>query len=206
VGEIREHQRPEKAAVLIPVKPFALAKSRLSTIMSPAERESIARSMLRNVLAASHGIRVAIVAPPEAEDVRRVALVNGARFLPEPAEGGLNQAVQSGVEQLTESGYTRVIVVHSDLPRARDIAWLAETDGVILVPDRTGRGTNAISVPTDAGFEFSYGPGSLDRHATEAQRVGFDPKIVFDPNGLSIDVDEPHDVAAIPDLLAKATS
>jgi 2-phospho-L-lactate guanylyltransferase len=150
--------------------------------------------MLRTVVEAAQNLRVALVSSATAEDVRRFALINGARFLPEPEGGDLDSAVTSGVNQLGALGYQRVAIVHADLPLARDITWLADTDGIIVVPDRTGKGTNAVSVPSDIGFRFSYGPGSFERHCEEARRLGFEPIVVLDPDGLSMDVDEPSDL------------
>ncbi len=186
-----------KTAVLVPIKPFALAKSRLAPVCSPSQRESMARSMARTVLTAAQGLRVAIVAPAGASDVRRFALINGARFFAEPDGGGLNGAVQFGVEQLSNLGYERIAVVHSDLPNARDLSWLSRHDGIVVVPDRTGRGTNAISLPADADFQFSFGEGSFERHCAEARRLGIEPTIVVDPDGLSSDVDVPEDIAHV---------
>lgn len=185
----------QKSAVLVPMKPFGLAKTRLAPTCTPSQRESLARSMARNVLASVQGLRVAIVAPSSAADVRRFALINGARFLAEPEDAGLNGAVASGVGQLGNLGYERVIVIHSDLPYVRDIRWLADTDGIILVPDRTGNGTNAVSIPAECGFRFSFGPDSFERHCEEARRLGFEPTIVIDPEGVSADVDDPEDAA-----------
>ena len=154
--------------------------------------------MLRNVVAAAQGLRVAIVSAESADDVRRFALINGARFLAEPANGGLDYAVRSGVAQLASRGYDRVVVVASDLPYVEDITWLADTDDVIVVPDRAGDGTNAISIPADCDFHFSFGAGSFDRHIAEAKRLGFDPKIIVDPEGVSADIDEPEDALRLP--------
>lgn len=180
--------------MLVPVKPFGLAKSRLAPVCSPSERESLTRSMLRTVIDAAQNLRVALVSSASAEDVRRFALINGTRFLAEPDGADLNGAVTAGVTQLGNLGYDRIAVVHSDLPLARDLTWLADSDGVIIVPDRTGRGTNAISVPADLGFRFSYGAGSFERHCEEARRLGVEPKVVLDPDGLSMDIDEPADL------------
>ncbi len=182
-----------KTAVLIPVKPFSQAKSRLAEAFNPAEREAMARSMLSTVITAAQGLRVALVAPQTAQDVRRFALINGARFLPEPDGMDLNGAVRYATNQLAALNYERVLVVHSDLPLARDLNWLAEADGIVLVADRTGTGTNAIALPASCGFRFSYGPGSFQRHLEEARRVGFEPAVVVDPDGLSADVDLPSD-------------
>src|SRR4051812_6548926 len=108
--------RRQKTAVLVPVKPFGLAKSRLSSVYTPSQRETLSRSMLRTVVSAAQNLRVALISPATAEDVRRFALINGARFLAEPAAGGLDGAVTSGVNQLAALGYDRVAIVHADLP------------------------------------------------------------------------------------------
>ena len=150
--------------------------------------------MLRTVIESAQNLRVALLSNSTAEDVRRFALTHGTRFLAEPDGSDLNAAVAAGVNQLAVLGYGRVAVVHSDLPLARDITWLADSEGIIVVPDRTGKGTNAISVPSDISFHFSYGPGSFERHCDEARRHGFEPTVVLDPDGLSMDVDEPSDL------------
>lgn len=186
--------RRQKTAVLVPVKPFGVAKSRLAPVCSPSERESLTRSMLRSVINAAQHLRVALLATSTAEDVRRFALINGARFLSEPEGGTLDDSLAFGVGQLANLGYGRVAVVNSDLPFARDLTWLADTDGIIIVPDRTGKGTNAISLPSGIGFKFSYGPGSFERHCDEARRLGFEPIVALDPDGLSFDIDEPEDL------------
>ena len=68
--------------------------------------------------------------------------------------------------------------------------------GITLVPDRYGNGTNVIALPTDAGFQFSYGPGSFARHRAEAQRLGL-PLRVLDLPDLAWDVDEPGDMVPV---------
>lgn len=155
----------------------------------------MARSMLSTVVTAAQGLRVALVGPHDAQDLRRFALIHGARFLAEPPGTDLNGAVHSAVAQLSALSYERVLVVHSDLPLATDLSWLGEAQGIVIVPDRTGRGTNAIALPADCGFRFSYGPGSFERHVEEARRVGYEPAVVVDVDGLSADVDLPADAA-----------
>ena len=55
-----------------------------------------------------------------------------------------------------------------------------------------------VVVPTDAGFRFSYGPGSFDRHLDEARRLGLAVEVVDDPL-LAFDVDLPDDLVALAD-------
>ena len=132
------------------------------------------------------------------------AVAHGAKVLHEPGRG-LNGAVGAGVEQLRERGFDRVVIAHSDLPLAVDLSWIADYDGVTIVPDRAARGTNVISIPIlpfvtagarlmdDAQFVFSYGPSSFARHVQESRRLGYSVRVI--PNyRLSADVDFPGDL------------
>ena len=65
--------------------------------------------------------------------------------------------------------------------------------GVTLVPDRHMSGTNVAVVPTGAGFQWSYGQGSLNRHRAEALRLGLPLRINRVPS-LGWDVDLPDDL------------
>jgi 2-phospho-L-lactate/phosphoenolpyruvate guanylyltransferase len=94
------------------------------------------------------------------------------------------------------NGVTQVTVAHADLPRASDLALVGEAPGITLVPDRYGNGTNVIVVPGDAGFRFSYGPGSFARHRIEAERLGLPCRILDRPD-LAWDIDEPGDVVPV---------
>ena len=75
-------------------------------------------------------------------------------------------------------GVDRVVVAHADLPLATELAWLADFDGVTLVPDRHLDGTNVACVPADAGFRFAYGAGSFSGHRAEAARLGLVARLV----------------------------
>ncbi len=87
-----------------------------------------------------------------------------------------------------------MIVAHADLPLATDLTWLADTDGVTLVPDRHVDGTNVACVPATAEFSFAYGAGSFAAHRDEAGRLGLTVRLVPDPR-LGWDVDVAADLA-----------
>ena len=78
-------------------------------------------------------------------------------------------------------------------PEPLDLTWVADFDGVTLVPDRHDDGTNVVSVPTSAGFEFAYGAGSFARHLAEVERLGL-PLRVERERRLGWDVDLPVDL------------
>ena len=184
----RPHLGPH--AVLVPVKSFAFAKHRLTAALADGDRTALVRQMAEQVIGAAAPLPVAVVC--DDAEVASWARSHDAFVLWEPGRG-LNGAVQSGVAQLAGMGVRRVVVAHADLPHARDLADLARTDGVILVPDRRDDGTNVISLPTDAGFRFSYGPGSFARHRAECDRIGLEARVLREPS-LSYDVDWPSDL------------
>ncbi|MGI0130510.1 MAG: hypothetical protein ACREEC_10235, partial [Thermoplasmata archaeon] len=141
--------------VLVPVKAFREAKVRLAPALPPAERAELARSMAGSVVAAARHLPVAVVC--DDDEVATWAERLGALVVSEPGRG-LNGAVTAGVERLRTNGVARVTVAHADLPLASDLTWPGQFDGITLVPDRRRDGTNVVSIPSGAGFRFSYGP------------------------------------------------
>jgi 2-phospho-L-lactate guanylyltransferase len=178
------------AALLVPVKAFAQAKQRLAGHLAPRARVELAMAMAATVLQAAGGLRTAVVC--DDEDVRAWAEGQGAEAIWTPGLG-LNGAVAAGVAHLARRGVDRVVVAHADLPLAADLSWVAATDGVTLVPDRHGDGTNVACIPADAGFQLAYGPGSFTAHRREARRLGLVLRIVPDAR-LGWDVDVPADL------------
>lgn len=177
--------------VLVPVKSFAEAKVRLAPALDDAARADLARAMAAIVVAAAAPLPVAVVC--DDDEVAAWARSVGAEVYWRP-ERGLNGAVADGVGRFAAEGFARVIVAHADLPLATDLAWVADFDGVTLVPDRRDDGTNVICVPTSAGFTFSYGPSSFRRHRAEAERLGLPHRVVREPR-LGWDLDTPGDLA-----------
>lgn len=177
-------------AVLIPVKSFKAAKRRLSGSLSPVERAALARRMASHVLSCAAPLPVAVVC--DDPDVAAWASANGALVLSEPGRG-LNGAVAAGVKQLAALGVKRVVVAHSDLPLAGSLAELAPGEGVTIVSDRHGEGTNVLVIPAAVHFKFAYGAGSFHRHCREATRLGLALRVVSDDR-FALDVDTPDDL------------
>jgi 2-phospho-L-lactate guanylyltransferase len=179
---------------VIPVKAFSQAKNRLAAALDPAERAELARTMATRVVQAAAPLPVTVVCDDD-------EVADWARSV--DAEVGwtpgldLSAAVTDTIRRLASEGVERVVVAHGDLPFASDLdlfAWV-DPEVVILVPDRHGRGSNVVSVPAAAGFEFSYGPDSLERHVAEAERLGLVLRTVHSEK-LGWDVDVPADLDA----------
>jgi 2-phospho-L-lactate/phosphoenolpyruvate guanylyltransferase len=180
-------------AVLVPVKAFRNAKVRLAPALSAAERAALAQKMATRVVESAAGLPVAVVC--DDLEVAAWARQLGALVIWEPGRG-LNGAVQEGVARLRAAGTGLVAVAAGDLPLATDLRWVTRFSGVTIVPDRRRDGTNVIGVPTDAGFTFSYGPGSFARHLDEAKRIGRPVRVVHS-SALAWDVDGPDDLVAV---------
>ena len=199
---------PVDTEVLIPIKAFADAKRRLSRRLDPEQREHLARAMAERVIAAASPLAVNVVCDDEAVAAFAASLEANVIWCPEK---GLNAAVTEGVTQLRDRGVLAAVVSHADLPFAESFDRLIGWHGVTLVPDRHMRGTNVAVVPTDSGFGWSYGSGSLNRHRAEALRLGL-PLRIQRIDALSWDVDLPDDLLAGPagdsatDLIGHATS
>lgn len=178
--------------MLVPVKAFTLAKARLAEVLDAEGRASLARTMAERVLAAAGSLPVTVAC--DDDEVAAWADAAGAAVAWTPGLG-LNGAVAAGVEALGAQGFARVVVSHADLPHARDLGVVAVGEGVVAVPDRHDDGTNVLAVPTGAGFEFHYGPGSFAAHSAEAARLGL-PLTVLRPPDLTWDVDVPADLEA----------
>jgi len=133
-----------------------------------------------------------VTADPE---VAELAASCGAEVLDDPL-GTLDDAAAAGLARARADGHERVVVAHSDLPFPADLVGLAVVgprDGIVLVPDRHGDGTNVMVLPCDVDFGFAYGPGSFARHRAEAERTGR-PTTIVSPSPLGWDVDVPDDL------------
>ena len=177
-------------AVVIPVKSFDLAKGRLAEVLDQDRRAELARSMATGVVRAAAPLPVFVVCG--SDPVATWAAAVGAEVI-RYDRPGLNLSVAHAARVLAERGFRRLIVAHGDLPLARSLPWVADFDGVTIVPDRRGGGTNVMAIPLGVGFDFHYGEGSAALHRAEAQRRGLPHRTVPDDE-LGWDVDTPDDL------------
>lgn len=195
--------RPVAVALLVPVKAFPLAKSRLADAVVPPGRAALARAMATSVLRAGGSMAKAVVC--DDERVARWAASNGARVIWKPGRG-LNGAVTEAVQDLAVLGFERVVVAHGDLPLARsfdDVVSLngVEFDGITLVPDRRESGTNVMCLPTGTSFEFGYGLDSFAFHQRQASLAGIAVRVLTDAHlGLDIDIADDLDELRIREM------
>jgi 2-phospho-L-lactate guanylyltransferase len=184
--------------IVIPVKPFDEAKSRLAPELDADSRARLARQLFLHVFETVRKFANCrnVIVVSRAAEVLTLAEAAGAIALRESSPPELNAALDQTAQFTSKSGATRILVVASDLPllSPADLAALAQ-GACSIAPDRHRRGTNALLWPVVLGFRF--GADSFENHAAAARAAGFDPVIVL-RRGLAHDVDVPDDLKDLP--------
>lgn len=183
--------------VLVPLKSFELAKSRLGACCSPAERSELTRWMATRVLAATAPLQCVVVCENAA--VAEFARDNGADVHWAPGVD-LNGALASAIAAVADTGVHRVTIAAGDLPFAHDLGNLdalmdspLQPREVLLIGDRHDDGTNVMSFATSDPLTPSYGPGSLRRHTDQVRHRGL-PLRQLQDDRLCWDIDTPDDL------------
>lgn len=177
--------------VIIPVKPFAEAKQRLSPVLNAEQRPQLAERMFRHVfgVAVSRFAGANVLVVSRSEDILEIARSEGGAAVRERAPSDLNSALSQAV---LAAGVPRVLVLVSDLPLlcADDLVEMTRYECAIA-PDRHGRGTNALLWPTR--LRIAFGENSFARHQEIAETAGLAPALIV-RRGLAHDVDVPDDL------------
>lgn len=190
--------------VLIPVKSSGI-KSRLSGILSEAERKEFARLLLLDVLGAFRQAGLLRFCHVVSADEGTLALVAhaGAHPIHEQGDSGVNSAVNLGIR--TTGRPESVLVVPSDLPLlgASDVEHLLALRSagldVVIAPSLAFDGTNALAFSGALGFPLSYDNDSFWNHTAAVARRGLSLGVCSN-RGVMFDVDSPDDFR----MLAKA--
>lgn len=181
---------------LIPFKPLSEAKSRLATILPPADRRALALAMLDDVLTAlerSQRISQIIVT---ASDAAAQALVQSRNieFL-QDTSNGLNPAIQHVVNQLDPA--RPLLIMHADLPLVEEddideFITMMPSGGVALAGSNDG-GTTAAICAVPQRMHWSFGEQSLVRHLAAARAANIPVRSVRE-GPITFDIDRPVDL------------
>ncbi|HET7158390.1 MAG TPA: 2-phospho-L-lactate guanylyltransferase [Burkholderiales bacterium] len=187
--------------VVVPVRGLAEGKSRLASVLTPAQRTALNRTLLAHtldVLLAWRGELAQCIVVSGCERVLGIAREAGAVTLMEENASGLNAAVTLAKAHAARSGARRVLVLPCDLPSLTqqtlaDFVERAAAADVALAPDLSGSGTNALIIGTAHAFEFQFGPNSFALHSRAAAAVGA-RLFVHRASELAFDLDTPADL------------
>ncbi len=185
--------------VIIPVKPLRRSKSRLSTILSEDERALLNFKMLENTLDLLKGIPSVneVLVISKDPGVLALARTFNAKTLQEDGEPGLNITLKRAIYVAMAYAAQSVLILPADLPLLTKeeintvIGKLSSSSMMIISPDRHMNGTNMLLISPPDLIEFSYGPGSFERHVRLAQMKNAKIEVCqFSATGLDIDLPE----------------
>jgi 2-phospho-L-lactate/phosphoenolpyruvate guanylyltransferase len=187
--------------VIVPIRSFEGAKSRLGAVLDAEERRELVERLLRRTVAAARateGIADVIVVSPDPE-VLAVARDAGARGLLQEGRG-LNRGLEDARAVADPDG--RLLIVPGDLPGVSAPALRAVVTAadaarrpcVVIVPDRHGRGTNALLLDPPDVIDPAFGGDSRAAHAWLAASA--EATVVEVGGPLSLDLDTPDDLLA----------
>ena len=188
-----------KIAVIIPVKTFSNAKTRLD--LSPQKIEGLCKIMLEEIL---HTISIS----PQIEKTILVtkeekAIEIGKKFnviiIRDEKEESVNNAVALADKYLLENKFDVSIVFPQDIPyiKTQDIdfmlKYMAQPNFAIIIPSRRFDGTNAlVRMPIDL-MKTHYDEDSYKIHMNTAKEYTLNVAMVF-VKRIMWDVDNKEDL------------
>jgi 2-phospho-L-lactate guanylyltransferase len=188
---------PGRYGVVVPVKPAAVAKSRLSSLGDEVRRELVTAFAVDTIVAAracaAVGEVVAVTGDPGLTD--ELAELGVTTFA-DRFDGRLNESLTYGAAALLAlRPDLRPLALCGDLPALRpdDLAatlGAAPDDRAGFVPDASGSGTTLYTSPSLVTFRPRFGHSSRSAHlASGAVELGTPPS-----GTVRLDVDTPDDL------------
>lgn len=189
--------------ILVPVKDLSQAKQRLSPILTPAERHTLAHAMLVDVLTAlaacSTDSEVAVVTG----DVEAAWLATcfSFRVIEDHENLGESEAIAMATKACESGGARETLVLPADIPlvtavEIKTIFAVAPSKGSVIVPSGEERGSNAVLRRPAGLFPLRFGNDSFQPHLRVAQSTGH-PCVVLRLLGIALDVDSPADLVEL---------
>jgi 2-phospho-L-lactate guanylyltransferase len=203
---------PPRLVAIIPVGALAGAKSRLGAVLDAEERLDLTLRLARaTIAAATTAGRVddVLVITPD-DTIRALALELGARPLLQ-RDRGLNHGLAAARAEAVAAGAGAILILPIDLPEvtAAAIDAVAATLDeparplVALVPDRHGRGTNALLIAPPDAIDLCFGGDSAIAHQAAAGAIG--ARLVILDGPLALDLDTPDDLLLAEGSLGSGT-
>jgi 2-phospho-L-lactate/phosphoenolpyruvate guanylyltransferase len=187
---------------VIPVKPLRLAKSRLSSVLSPEERQRFAEAMLRHVLKVTTNVSQITGTLVISRDTHALAVAReyGAKTIQESGAPELNTALMRATSVIASWRIDSMLILPADLPliAPQDVKQMIamgnqESPSIVIATDRDKDGTNALFVCPPGIIDYAYGEGSFRRHGMLARDAGATVQ-VYESDRMWQDIDHPEDI------------
>lgn len=199
-------------AIVIPVKAFAAAKTRLSPHLSAEERAGLAEAMCRDVFAAVAAVRGVDKVVVVSNEPLALALAHASSWdlLEERRQISESASVDMACRHCAARGIHAVLRLPADIPLvcSSDIealfSALPDSTGCVIVPSRDGTGTNALLRSPPLAFNSHFGEHSFAAHLAAARAADL-PVTVVQNASIELDVDEPADLEELQQLVLPNT-
>ncbi len=186
-------------SIVIPIKRLALAKSRLTNLLDPEARQRLVVALATHVVTTAQQAVTRQTTPVTiwltSADPIIAALARSLNsgYIPDQYEE-LNATLVAARTRVQAAGAHAMIVVAGDLPflTPTDINLLIDAldeSDLVLAPDQSQRGTNALALHLPTTLPFAFGDESAVRHLEAAQRLGLRVRLISTAT-LAFDLDD----------------
>ena len=185
-----------KLKAIVPFKKEG-AKSRLSVLLTRAEREELALRMLNDVLVALSRSEVDEVEILTTGDTEELMVEQGLKKMVTEVRSdnrGLNEALNAAIARQEQP----VLILMADIPLVTPESinkMIERTEDVVVAPGRKG-GTNALLLRKPSLFSVSYYGISCIEHLNIARMRNLSYGI-HDSFFMSVDIDEVEDLTEL---------
>jgi 2-phospho-L-lactate guanylyltransferase len=185
---------------IVPVKRFAVAKSRLIPVLDAEERATLARLMFEDVLDVllhSKAVLAGVAVVTSDKNAATLAHSRGAAVVLDGEDDGINAAVRHAIAQIAGED-DGVIVVPSDIPQVTPGAiavavQAVASPGTLAIAAADDGGTNLLACRPAGAIPLHFGPRSFERHCRAASQAGITVQALHVPQ-LVPDLDRPEDL------------
>ena len=185
---------------IIPMKPLADGKTRLSRYLTKEQRAELTLGMLRQVIIAIKGASLDLFWVVGGDSRVRSLVRNNDGLWIEDTARNLNDTLMAAFERALGQGNS-VLYLPGDLPflKPSDIHSVLRAserrNNITLAPARKDGGTNGILVPQGTLFRPELGRRSFSKHLSQAAALEISVAICYS-TGLGMDLDTIDDLKA----------
>lgn len=188
-------------SVIIPVKSFSEAKSRLAEALTPDQRIELSRSLLQRTIKVLQDVTMSIRPLVVSRDLEALAMADSAGFISVNENGhpGLNSALDLAASNSQIDHSNGILILPADLPLIThdDVEGIIieslAPPVVVIVPDRWKKGTNCLLINPHNLIPFSFGDHSFTKHKNLTKTAGVKLKVIQNDH-MAIDLDTIDDL------------